>query len=378
MDAIAFALGRRLTLIRGPPGTGKTRTAALLVASTLRLRGWQPSEAEIEAEIEAQIEAEAEAEGGGESEGEDSPAAAEVLFARLQAISPGVQREDYYDAHLCRWDLEGLESDLMLADRVAGGAAAAASASAALGAHATDVIDGRGSVASKGESGSEVGGGGESEGEGESEGAVAEGPLPPPRVLAVAHSNGAADVLLKALLRLGVPAVRAGRPAAVSPSVRRRTAVALAEQHPEVTPSPPRTHPSPPRTPPHLPAHTPTCPYSPFTSPYTPLHLAELHPEVSHLQVVALRASAQNASLSPRLRAAASVQVRGVCDEVRRVITRVAPVVVSSCVGAAQLAEEGVTFSLVVLDEGSQATFSLRSGPYPQPSTLNPNPDPDH
>ena len=122
-----------------------------------------------------------------------------------------------------------------------------------------------------------------------------------------------------------------------------------------------------------MPAHTPTCPYSPLTPrtpSYTPLHLAELHsegggaplhlaephPEVSHLQVVALRASAQNASLSPRLRAAASVQVRGVCDEVRRVITRVAPVVVSSCVGAAQLAEEGVTFSLVVLDEGSQAT----------------------
>ena len=279
MDAIAFALGRRLTLIRGPPGTGKTRTAALLVASTLRLRGWQPSEAEIEAEIEAQIEAqieiEIEAEGGGESEGEDSPAAAEMLFARLQAISPGVQRADYYDADLCRWDLEGLESDLKLADRVAGGAAAAAaaSASAALGARATeDVIDGRGSAASKGESESEVGDGdegegvgesevgdgAEGEGEGESEGAVAEGPLPPPRVLAVAHSNGAADVLLKALLRLGVPAVRAGRPAAVSPSVRRRTAVALAEQHPEVTPSPPRTHP-------HLPADT-------LTSPHTPLH----------------------------------------------------------------------------------------------------------
>ena len=80
-------------------------------------------------------------------------------------------------------------------------------------------------------------GAGEGEGEGEREGeGEGEGPLPPPRVLAVAHSNGAADVLLRALLRLGVPAVRGGRPAAVSPSVRRRTAVALAEQHPEVTP----------------------------------------------------------------------------------------------------------------------------------------------
>ena len=39
----------------------------------------------------------------------------------------------------------------------------------------------------------------------------------PPRVLAVAHSNGAADVLLSALLRAGVPAVRAGRPATVAP-----------------------------------------------------------------------------------------------------------------------------------------------------------------
>ena len=58
MDAIAFALGRRLSLIRGPPGTGKTNTAALLVASALRLRGWQPSAAE------------AEAEGGGGGEGE--------------------------------------------------------------------------------------------------------------------------------------------------------------------------------------------------------------------------------------------------------------------------------------------------------------------
>jgi hypothetical protein len=87
---------------------------------------------------------------------------------------------------------------------------------------------------------------------------------------------------------------------------------------------------------------------------------------VTHLQVVALRASAQNASLSPRLRAAASVQVRGVRDDVRRVITRVAPVVVSSCVGAAQLAEEGVTFDLVVLDEGSQATEpALTLNPWP-------------
>ena len=61
------------------------------------------------------------------------------------------------------------------------------------------------------------------------------------------------------------------------------------------------------------------------------------------------------------------MQVRGVCDEVRRVISRMAPVVVSSCVGAAQLADEGVTFGLVVLDEGSQARHTLLTLPSPSP-----------
>ena len=106
--AIAWALGRRLSLIRGPPGTGKTRTAALLISSALKLSSGRP--------------------------------------------------------------------ELTSSPRV----------------------------------------------------------LPAPRVLAVAHSNGAADVLLAALMRLGVPAVRAGRPATVAPAVRHRTALALADQHPEV------------------------------------------------------------------------------------------------------------------------------------------------
>ena len=44
----------------------------------------------------------------------------------------------------------------------------------------------------------------------------------------------AADVLLQALLDLGVPAIRAGRPAAISVSVRHRSAVALAEKMPQV------------------------------------------------------------------------------------------------------------------------------------------------
>ena len=177
IEAVAWALGQRLSLIRGPPGTGKTRSAALLIASAQRLRGWS--------------------------------------------------------------------SD---------GAAAAA----------------------------------------------------PPRVLAVAHSNGAADVLLQALLRMGVPAVRAGRPAAVAPSVRHRTVTALAEQHPEVR---------------------------------------------------ELRAQARNASLAPHARSAASWQLRQRHEEVCQLMLGGAGVVVASCVGAHQLVEAGAAdFPLVVLDEGSQAT----------------------
>lgn len=174
-SAIGWALSRRLSLIRGPPGTGKTRTAALLISSALRLQGAQR--------------------GGGVA--------------------------------------------------------------------------------------------------------------PAPRVLAVAHSNGAADVLLAALLRLGVRAVRAGRPASVSPSVRCRTVVALAEKHPEV---------------------------------------------------VGLKMQARNASLPPRERSAASAQLRNVIDDVGAMILGRAEVVVSSCVGAHQLLATNVSFPLVVLDEGSQAT----------------------
>ena len=172
-EVLKWALGRRLSLVRGPPGTGKTRTAALLISSALRLRGWH-----------------------------------------------------------------------------------------------TD------------------------------------GAMPAPRVLAVAHSNGAADVLLEALLDVGVAAVRAGRPGTVAPSARRRTAVALAEQHPEV---------------------------------------------------VALRAQARNTSLSPLQRSAASFEARRVRGDVCDVILRAAHVVVSSCIGARALGEQA-GFDLVVLDEGSQTT----------------------
>jgi len=54
------------------------------------------------------------------------------------------------------------------------------------------------------------------------------------RILAVTHSNGAADVLLSALLSLSIPAIRLGRPASVSPDVRHRTVTAIVESIPEV------------------------------------------------------------------------------------------------------------------------------------------------
>ena len=70
----------------------------------------------------------------------------------------------------------------------------------------------------------------------------------------------------------------------------------------------------------------------------------------------ALRARAQNVTLPAAERSAASMGIRGVRDEICRMILRAAPVVVSSCVSAHQLLDENVSFPLVVLDEGSQAT----------------------
>lgn len=180
-EAIKWALSRRVSLIRGPPGTGKTRAAALLIATSLRLRG-------------APIE---------------------------------------------------LDGDI--------------------------------------------------------------GPVP--KVLAVAHSNGAADVLLEALLAIGIPAIRAGRPATVSPAARKRTILAMTQTHPEV---------------------------------------------------VALMKQARDASLPGNIRSHAAAEVKRVSDEVRYTIARSAPVVVASCIGAHQLLKDGmslrVTFPLVVLDEASQTT----------------------
>jgi AAA domain len=137
------------------------------------------------------------------------------------------------------------------------------------------------------------------------------------RVLSVAHSNGAADVLLQALLDQGVPAVRLGRPASVGATVRHRTIVAMAEQHPAV---------------------------------------------------LELRRAAMETTLEPFQRSAARHEVVRCIHEIRRMIANTASVVVTSCVGAHQLftltdhddsADDNhhdCRFHMVVLDEAAQTT----------------------
>lgn len=129
-----------------------------------------------------------------------------------------------------------------------------------------------------------------------------------PRVLAVTHSNGAADVLLEGLLQMNVPAVRSGRPASVSPNVQHRTIVAISEQMPEV---------------------------------------------------MRLRQQAADSSLDNQTRQSAMFDVKRYVNDVQEMITRSAPVVVTSCIGAQQLLasdEAGTTFPIVVLDEAAQTT----------------------
>lgn len=133
-------------------------------------------------------------------------------------------------------------------------------------------------------------------------------PSPPmPRILAVTHSNGAADVLLAALLQMGVPAIRVGRPASVSANLQHRTVMALAEKHPEV---------------------------------------------------VDCRERARDISLSTFERSTAMYEVKRRVADVQQSIISTAPVVVTSCIGAYQLYEDGsgATFPLVVLDEAAQTT----------------------
>lgn len=129
-----------------------------------------------------------------------------------------------------------------------------------------------------------------------------------PRILAVTHSNGAADVLVKALLDMKVPAVRGGRPASVAPSIQHRTIAALAERLPEV---------------------------------------------------VELRQLASDPNLDRLVRQSAIYDSKKSLNNAIEMISRTAPVVVTSCIGAQQLLtsmseEDG--FPIVVLDEAGQTT----------------------
>lgn len=132
-----------------------------------------------------------------------------------------------------------------------------------------------------------------------------------PRVLAVTHSNGAADVLLQVLLQMNVPAVRAGRPASVSPSVQHRTIAALSEKIPAV---------------------------------------------------VELRRQAGDVSLDSETRQSAIYEAKKYMNDAQSVIARSAQVVVASCIGAQQLLttvggdKEDSVFDIVVLDEAAQTT----------------------
>ena len=133
-----------------------------------------------------------------------------------------------------------------------------------------------------------------------------------PRILAVTHSNGAADVLLQALLDMNIPAVRGGRPASVSPSIQQRTIAALAERMPEA---------------------------------------------------VKLRQQAADPNLDKQVRQSAIYESKKYINDAQTMIARTAPVVVTSCIGAQQLlstiAEDKdceSTFPIVVLDEAGQTT----------------------
>ncbi len=126
-----------------------------------------------------------------------------------------------------------------------------------------------------------------------------------PRVLAVTHSNGAADVLLQALLNIGVPAVRLGRPSSVSPNIQHRTIIAIAEKIPAV---------------------------------------------------MKLRQKANDSTLDNQSRTSAEFDLRQYMLDVQKVIIETAPVIVASCIGANQLLNENVSFPLVVLDEAAQTT----------------------
>ena len=147
----------------------------------------------------------------------------------------------------------------------------------------------------------------------------------PTRVLAVTHSNGAADVLLQGLLQMGVPAVRLGRPASVGTNVQHRTVLALAEKIPAV---------------------------------------------------VELRQKSRDMDLSSQERSRAVFELRQTMADTQQFIMQTAPVVVTSCISAHQIMlgvsqsddtddenyngvamkESMADFPVVVLDEAAQTT----------------------
>ena len=126
-------------------------------------------------------------------------------------------------------------------------------------------------------------------------------------------SNGAADVLMQALLSMNVPAVRAGRPASVSPAVQDRTIAALSER---------------------LPA------------------------------VLKLRQQAGDATLDRETRQGALFTAKQFMNDGQKIIASTAPVVVASCIGAQQILasfennddSREPPFHYVVLDEAGQST----------------------
>ena len=42
-EAVVWALKRKIAMIRGPPGTGKTRCAALLISTAIKMELKQPT-----------------------------------------------------------------------------------------------------------------------------------------------------------------------------------------------------------------------------------------------------------------------------------------------------------------------------------------------
>lgn len=140
------------------------------------------------------------------------------------------------------------------------------------------------------------------------------------RVLAVTHSNGAADVLLEALLEMGVPAVRSGRPASVSPQVQHRSVIALAEKLP---------------------------------------HIKEMRRQIMQ-QSVKANSFASNTRNTLDSTAGAQWQLKKGLEDAQSMLLQSASVVVTSCIGAHQLSElqteKGCLFPLVVLDEAAQCT----------------------